>query len=163
MRGLRAMIRAALASLRTMIWKMVEVGGKVVLALVPGPPAAATHAVESAEDLAAVPELAASPMTGNRYERIRQLAAQIDVAPPAAIQAVGVPTAAWLAAMSPLMIAKVLCSSDQELADHLAGRKTIRGLLEYDQNTVTDYVRRTTQRPAETRTVDEDLDMALAF
>lgn len=163
MRGLRAMIRDALASLKTMVWKMVEVGGRMILALVPSSPAPAVPEVESAEDLAAVPELVASPAAGNRYERIRQLAGQIDVAPADAIAAVGVPTASWLAAMSPLMISKVLCASDQELADHLASRKMIRGLLEYDQNTVADYVRRTTRRPAESRTVDEDLDVALAF
>ena len=152
MKSFVAMIRSALASLRRIVWKVVEVGGKAILTLVPGP--AAAEPAPDFSDLAQVDDgPSPSARQSDRYERIRELARQIDVAPPAAIQAVGVATATWLAAMSPTMIAKVLVATDAELADHINGHRTIRGLLYYDKNSGSDYVR-VTQRPSQSRTID---------
>ena len=165
MRSFSRMLRQARASLRTMVWRVIEIAGKVVMTLVPGPSTAASP-VESAEDLAGVPDMAPARSSGGRYEHIRALARQIDFAPADAIMAVGAPTASWLAAMPKVMIAKVLLATDEQIAEHMAGRRTIRGLLAYDPDTIKDYVR-VTSRPAESRTLDLDRDdeagLALAF
>jgi len=153
--SLRAVLRAALAAIKTMAWRVIEVGGRAVLALVSVPTSGDAHPVECSEDLAAGTALSATSTAANPYELIRQLAGQIDVAPVDAIEKVGVPAARWIGAMSPVMIAKVLLATDQELADHIAGRRTIHGLLQYDAIAVADYVRATTSsRPKQSPTLN---------
>lgn len=48
---------------------------------------------------------------------------------------------AWIRALDPVKLARIMWSSDTALTEHLAGKRSIRGLLAYDREAIAAYVR----------------------
>ena len=129
----RAMKRAAAGVVK----KTIEIGGKLVTIFVPAalPP---IDELEPAEDVVAANDNTAV----SENQGIRDLAyAVVTGALPTKLQ-LGAVTALqldWVLAMDAEMARRVIKASDQEINAHLLGRKIIRGVLAFDEETIEDY------------------------
>jgi hypothetical protein len=144
-------VRAALRAMRAWVWRVAD----GVLQLVQTEPTGGFTEPEPAEANAGQAE---TDDLCDRLERIRALALELvrnpDVPPAEMMRGIGPVTGAWLATMSNPMLLRIATSSDDELADHVAGRRSIRGVLAHEASTIDDYRRVMAQTPA-----DDDFDL----
>lgn len=139
MRDFVRAIRAALRALKTWVWRVVDGALQLVQT---GPPGGefAEAAAEGVDAGQANPDDRAA-----KLQRIRSLALELvrnpDVPPAELMRGIGPVTASWLAAMSDKMLLRIVTAKDDELADHLTGRRSIRGVLVHEGATIADYNR----------------------
>lgn len=99
----------------------------------------------------------------NRYARIQELARELirnpETPPASVVRGVDPIAAVWLAAMPHEMLVRVSLASEEALADHIAGRRSIRGVLSYDGESVRDY-QRATEMPEPQQAHDSQLTNA---
>lgn len=140
MKSLLSLISRVISSLRTVVERCARTGKWIVRTVVS--PFAGGGGVPGTEPDDAI-QPAAVPDAG-KFQRIRDLAGAIatDRLDGIDISAVPDSTVAWLGAMDRGMLAKVICAKDEALADHIAGRRAIRGVLAADPASVDAYVNR---------------------
>jgi hypothetical protein len=155
----RSIFRAMLAALRAIRWiavRTIRIGGKLVTLL------AQTSPVEQPVSSDIGFEDVQPPGWGpeNRFARIRELARELvrnpDTPPADMVRGIDPTAAVWLAAMPNEMLVRVSLASDAALADHIAGRRCIRGVLSYDRESVREY-ERAMATPELTHTFDTEL------
>lgn len=153
MRDFVRAIRAALRSLRTWVWRVVDGALQLVQTDSPG------GVSEPGYDVRGDQATAEADGRGARLARIRQLAMELvhnlDAPPADLMRGIGPVTAAWLATMSNPMLLRVATANDHELADHLSGKRSIRGVLAHDPGTIEDY-RRVLAQPAQSHEYEVD-------
>jgi hypothetical protein len=134
--AIRAIMRAVSRAMSAMIRVTIRVGDRLISVLVPRPmpaideleppaPTEVDHARAHGEE-AAIRNLAAAMLHGA-------------VPAPEMFAAVGEKVSEWLMVLSPDMLKRVVTATNAELHDHLRGRKTIRGLLYFDEETVGEF------------------------
>ena len=140
---MKAMLRAIAKAMRAMrraagsvIRKVVEIGGRLVTVFLPAP-------------MPMIDELEAdeAPANDNTYisenQGIRDLAyCQLHgrMPTPAQLGAVTGLQMDWVAAMDSEMARRLLKATDREINAHLRGIKSIRGVIECNEDAVDDYV-----------------------
>lgn len=157
MRGLLAAIRNACRrmarALRAMKEEWIEIGGKMVRMLVPG-----GAPVEADE-----PEVTDAPVVDDFGMKVRALASQL--------QADGTPSTDLMAALSPEivrwlsvcddpMLRSIARASDEEIQDHVRGRRYLRGVVRADKQGLDDYVK---AMMADEDMLDDDLQTHMAW
>lgn len=140
MKRLIAAIGAMLGALRTVTewcWKTGKMVTRTVLAPFAG---GGAPAGAMADDEPTVPP---AVQEAAELDGIRRLAGAMaaDRVSEEDLEPVADARIEWLAAMDRPMLARVLCASDQALKDHLQGKRTIRGVLAADPDSVAEYRR----------------------
>lgn len=79
--------------------------------------------------------------TAEHLARIKKLAIGLasGIAPAALFEHVPDHAIEWLTVMDREMLCRVACAKERDLAAHLAGKVSLRGVLVYDQKAVSDY------------------------
>lgn len=167
MKGFFAMLRAAMRSIRRMVYVTIEVAGRMISVLRPDPAYVAEEPVsaDAGYEQAMQSQVPAGPSDASRYDRIRELATDLARNPnmdPTEILARGVGplTAAWLSSMQPTMLVRVALANDQQLADCINGKRPIRGVFEYDPMATPGAHARAHR---ESHEIERELDAGAAF
>jgi len=140
-------------AMRAMAEEWIEVGGKMVRRLVPS--GAAVEADES--------EVAAEPTHDDFGMKIRALAAQLqaDGTPSTDLMAaLPLELVRWLSVCDDTMLRSITKASDDEIRDHVKGRKYLRGVVRSDRQGLDDYIR---SMADDEDMLDEELTSAMAW
>ena len=140
LRAIAAAIWSAMKRLARMVWVTVEIGGRLVSLL------RYESGVEAAEPVAADAGQVVEVAPDQRLSAIRDLVLDHARNPKMPVSemlrpGVSAEAVAWIRALDPVQLARITCSSDTALTEHLAGQRSIRGLLAYDREAVAAYVR----------------------
>lgn len=164
MKRLFAAVRRALSAIGNVSWQLVKTIHGWAYNLVRQPPslgdslAMAEEAVDSAEDQDI--EKIASANNGE-FLRVRNLLAAVDggYVDYEHFQGLSDLHIDWATALTPAMRAAVAKASDQQIADHVYGRKVIPGLLSCDPNAVAAFKR----VPPKTDVREQDYDFKMSI
>lgn len=136
MGALMKAVRAVLAAMAAMVWVVVRIGDRLISVLQCQPmpmidqlePAMPTEVDQARADgeEAAIRNLAAITLRGG-------------LPGPEHFAAAGEKASEWLAVLDERMLKLVVMSTDREIRDHMRGRKTVKGLLYYDEETVDEF------------------------
>ncbi len=144
MRGLLAAIRNVLRAMRRAAARMKEVtvmaGGKLISMLIPG-----AEPVEPDEPVAV--EAAPVDDFGDRVRKAAGSMMAAGIPDPDLLATLPQSTVRWLSLCDDEMLKAVMRSSDEAIRDHIRGRKSIRGVLCADEESVDQYVRSLMDRP----------------
>lgn len=153
---------AALRAIRWIAIKTIRVGGRLVTLLAPSSP------VEQPipDDVGHEDIRSSTAERDNRYARIQELARELirnpETPPTSVVRGVDPLAAIWLATMPHEMLVRVSLASEEALADHIAGRRSIEGVLSYDGDSVRDY-QRVTEMPESQQAHGSQLTNALCM
>ena len=160
---MRGLLRAVGAILRTGKWitKTVVVAPIAALGSIGGGGGAA-ESVETIPSSAPSSRADASP-TADHLERIKKLAIGLasGIAPASLFEHVPDHVIEWLTVMDRQMLCRVACAKETDLAAHLAGKVSLKGVLIYDQQAVSEY-RAQTIGAAPDQEPEPDSKLALA-
>lgn len=134
MRAFFAMLAAALSAAMTCFRWVRDASGRLIMTMIGGSPMPSAMPAIGEDEPAQVDQ---------GYGQLRAAAEAMSrgaVPSPEAFDALGHDNVRWLAAMEPAMLRKVLEASDEELARHMRGIKSIHGLLAYDRDSVDAYI-----------------------
>lgn len=143
MRALLVAIRNVMRAMRRAANRFKEVstmvGGKLVSMLVPsGVPDEPDEAIPAEQPV------------DDFGDRVRRAAASLQnegLPDPDLLATLPQPLVRWLSICDDSMLAEVMRSSDEAIRDHVKGRKSIRGVLCADEQSVDDYVRALMGKP----------------
>lgn len=141
MRGLMAAVGKALAAVAMLVTVWVESLGRFVLRCLPGYQLPDPVDIVEAYDEAA----AATDVTPKADERIAKIQAMAEAAfrqqpvTPEMIEGLSPKTLRWLELLDADMAIAVAKAKPAELADHLGLRKSIRGVLRYEDDAMEEY------------------------
>ena len=140
LRAIAAAIRSAMKRLARLVWVTVEIGGRLVSLL------RYESGNEAAEPVAADAGQVAEVAPDQRLAAIRELVLDYARAPGMQVSkmlrpGISAETVAWIRALDPVQLARITCSSDTALTEHMAGKRSIKGLLPHDREAVAAYVR----------------------
>jgi hypothetical protein len=146
MKKLLAAVRRAIASVGSVSWQLVKTVHGWAYNLVRQPPAAedslamADEVVDHADDQD-IEKIASS--SSGEFQRVRNLLAAIEgsYVDYQHFQGLSDLHIDWATALTPQMRAMVAKASDQQIADHVHGRRIIPGLLSCDANAVAAFKR----------------------
>lgn len=149
LKAIRNILRAMKRATGGLIRKTVEIGGKLVSVLVPGPVAAAEQDYADYE----VPEVAQSLKEGYEvehaiYDAAVELLGGGELKPETA-ERITADQLKWLSAMPDEMLRKVLCSQPYAVRDHLKGERSIRGVLRFERAAIDEYIEAMARQPIE--------------
>lgn len=155
MRALLAAIRNVMRAMRRAAARfredVVEIGGKMVRMLVPsGVPDEPDEAIPAEQPV------------DDFGHRVRSLAAQLiddGVPNPDLMASLPPDTVRWLSVCTDPMLSAVAKASDDELRDHVKGRRSIRGVLCSDAESVREWIAAQTGSEPD----DPELDQKLAW
>lgn len=90
-------------------------------------------------------------------DRVRKLAVGLAAGhvPASLFESMPDPIVEWLTAMDRKMLCRVGCATDAQLASHLRGEESMRGVLVYDKSAIAEY------RAAQGLDLDEDPDIEM--
>jgi len=136
MGALMKAVRAVLAAMAALVWVVVRIGDRLISMLQRQPipmidelePAMPTEVdqARAAGEEAAVRNLAAIVLRGGTPG-------------PEHFAAAGEKASEWLSVMDNRMLKLVVMATNAELHDHMKGRRGIRGLLYFDEETVNEF------------------------
>jgi hypothetical protein len=139
MKGFVAAIRSAFRAMRRAMArfteKWVEIGGQLVRMLVPNP----APVFEPDE-----PQMTEQQPSDDFGHRVRTTASQMideGVPSPELLASLPVDTRRWLSMCDDEMLRSITRSSDDQIRDHVKGRKSIRGVLCADPQSVYEYAK----------------------
>lgn len=148
LRAIAAAIRGAMRRLARMVWVTVELGGKLVGLL------RYESGIEAAEPVAFDGGQVAEVTPDQRLSEIRELVLDYARNPQTPVSrmlrpGIGAATVAWIRALDPVQLARITCAGDAALTEHLAGKRSIKGVLPHDREAVEAYVRAKRRQAAE--------------
>jgi hypothetical protein len=149
-----AAIRAALAAMRTMVWKTVRIGDRLISMLVPGDPAPAMPAVEPVGQAAAVESMTSLRHVANTLVQGHPLSQAME-------KSIAPLQLAWLRSMTRSELCKLILANDADIRGHLRG-KPIKGLVPYDAAAIRDVAAARAKRPEAPRPPRRTLRAVLA-
>lgn len=140
MSGFIASVMAALRSLPRFIYERVQIAGQWLtrMTMVPSSP----MEMAGSEPAAVAAQAQAEADEDTRYTRIVAGHLLNGMIPPPEISGILSETRfEWLCALTPAMLRSIVHAKDEDLRNHLRGRKALRGVLVTDPATVKEYLK----------------------